>query len=342
VTATAESAAPTLRSAAFRKGREAAWRRLEVIVERAETKGVERLTTQELSELPLLYRTAASSLSVARAIALDRNLILYLENLALRAYFLVYGPRGGFFATLAEFFRRGFPRAVRAAARPIAISFLAVAIGVAVGYAITVHNESILTRLVPEGLAGDRGASSTTADLRDHEIFAPWPGFAQSFIVFANALFRHNATISIMIFGFGVFAGVPTLLLLAYQGVTYGGFLALHHNRGLTLDFIGWTAIHGVTEFGAIILAGAGGLVIAELMLFPGRYSRLENLARNGIAAAEIAGGAVCMLFVAGVIEGGLRQLISDTPARLVFGLATGVVWLCYFLLAGRSDGAGT
>ena len=51
------------------------------------------LSLDELERLPILYRAALSSLSVARTIALDRNLLLYLENLALRAYLAVYGPR---------------------------------------------------------------------------------------------------------------------------------------------------------------------------------------------------------------------------------------------------------
>jgi len=85
----------TLRSAEFRRNRETAWRMLDELVSRVEKKGLSRLSAGELQELPLLYRTAASSLSVARSIALDRNLILYLEGLVLRAFFVVYGPRIG-------------------------------------------------------------------------------------------------------------------------------------------------------------------------------------------------------------------------------------------------------
>lgn len=155
-------------------------------------------------------------------------------------------------------------------------------------------------------------------------------------MVFANFLFRHNATIGIMTFGLGVFGGVPTLLLLGYQGLILGAFLALHYNRGLLVDFIGWVSIHGVTEIGALILCGAGGLVIAEKILFPGRYNRLDSLAMAGKAAAGLAGGAVLMLFVAGIIEGGLRQLIASTPWRLAIGIATGVLWTAYFLSIGR------
>jgi uncharacterized membrane protein SpoIIM required for sporulation len=291
--------------------------------------------------LPLLYRGTASSLSVARSIALDRNLVLYLENLVLRAFFVVYGPRIGIQEALGSFLRRGFPIAVRGAGWHIALASIAIIAGVLAGFALVESSEDWFSALVPAAMAGGRGPASSAGYLRDSEIFAPWPGFVPSFVVFANALFRNNSTIGIMIFGLGIAGGVPTLLLLGYQGLILGAFLALHYNRGLLPDFIGWISIHGVTELGALILAGAGGLVIAEKVLFPGRYGRLDNLARNGTAAAALAGGAVLMLFLAGIIEGGFRQLVSDTSSRLAIGLGTGVFWVGYFMSNRKSAGDG-
>jgi uncharacterized membrane protein SpoIIM required for sporulation len=331
----------TLRSAEFRESRETAWRTLEDLITRVESKGITQLTADELQQLPSLYRATASSLSVARSIALDRNLILYLENLVLRAFFVVYGPRVGILEALGRFLSRDFPAAVRSSIWHIVLAAIAVAAGVVVGIVLVETSEAWFSALVPEAMAGGRGTESTAAQLRDEEIFAPWPGFIQSFVVFANALFRHNATIGIMTFGLGIAGGVPTLLLLGYQGLVLGAFLALHYDRGVLTDFIGWISIHGVTELGALIVCGAGGLLIAEKVLFPGRYSRLDNLARNGTTAAALAGGAVLMIFAAGLIEGGLRQLVSNTPARLSIGLVTGVFWVAYFLSNRKSTGNG-
>lgn len=279
---------------------------------------------------------------MARSIALDRNLILYLEGLVLRAFFVVYGPRAGILESFIQFLKHGFPASIRKAGWPILLVTLALVAGTVIGFMLVAPNEAWFSSLVPESLAGGRGPASTAQHLRDEEIFAPWPGFVESFVVFANFLFRHNATIGIMTFGLGILGGVPTLLLIGYQGVVLGAFFALHYNRGLLYDFIGWVSIHGVTEIGALILCGAGGLVIAEKILFPGRYSRLDNLALAGKAAAGLAGGAVLMLFAAGLIEGGLRQLIASTPWRLAIGAATGLLWAAYFLSNhGReNDGA--
>ena len=82
-----------LKSYRFREEREADWRKLDLILTRAENSGVKALTDEEMTALPRLYRQAVSSLSVARSISLDQNVTAYLESLCTRAYFFVYGAR---------------------------------------------------------------------------------------------------------------------------------------------------------------------------------------------------------------------------------------------------------
>ena len=326
-----------LKSSQFRKGREAGWLELEELINRVERRGTGALTLDELQRLPILYRAALSSLSVARTIALDRNLLMYLENLALRSFLTVYQPRVSPLEGLREFFRRDLPEAVRSARWHILIAALAMLAGTIAGFLLTVHEESWFSSLVPSNLAGGRGPASTRADLLDKEIFAPWPGIYEAFGLFANVLLSHNSLVGIMTFGLGLFAGVPTIMLTVYQGLPLGAFVALHYNRDLTIDFLGWLAIHGVTELTAFILFAAGGLIIAEKLLFPGRYTRLENLALHGRIAAQVAVGGVLMLFVAAILEGGFRQLVQSTPLRFGIGFGIGALWLAYFCLSGRS-----
>jgi len=324
-----------LKSSEFRRARESSWRKLEAIVEIAEKRGLRALALDDLEQMPLLYRSTLSSLSVARAIALDRHLLLYLENLALRAYLLVYGPRVGLVAGLDDFLRRSFPIAVRSAGWHLMIAVICLMIGTAAGFMLVAGDESWFSTLVPSALAQVRGAASTRASLLEGEIFAPWGGSAGMVTVLANFLFAHNTLIGILAFSLGFAAGVPTLLLLTYQGLMLGAFLALHYARGLTVEFLGWILIHGVTELGAILLCAAAGLMIAEKMLFPGQYSRIDSLAMQGRTAGNIAVGAIVMFFLAAILEGGLRQLVASTPWRFAVAGATGIFWLGYFLRAG-------
>ena len=73
-----------MKSYRFREEREADWKRLEQIVQRAESRGVGGLSDHDMEQLPGLYRQAVSSLSVARSISLDQNVVAYLETLCAR------------------------------------------------------------------------------------------------------------------------------------------------------------------------------------------------------------------------------------------------------------------
>jgi uncharacterized membrane protein SpoIIM required for sporulation len=327
----------TLKSSEFRREREQSWKELERLIEAGERRGVRMLTPEELNRLPQLYRSVLSSLSVARAIALDRHLLLYLESLSLRAYLAIYSPKTGLREAGAQFLR-AFPLAVRKARWHFLVVFIAFVLGIAAGFWLVVQDESWFSTLVPGGLSGGRGVASTRQSLLDHEIFAPWPGWAISLGVVANFLFSHNTVVGIMAFCLGLLAGVPTILLIAYQGLILGAFVALHYNRDLTVDFLGWLAIHGVTEITAILLCGAAGLVVAEKMLFPDRYSRIDSLAMHGRMAAEIAVGAVLMFFVAAILEGGFREFVASTPGRYAVASATAIGWLAYLHLV-RPEG---
>ncbi|MDR1535219.1 MAG: stage II sporulation protein M [Planctomycetota bacterium] len=324
-----------LRSAQFRRRREEGWKRLEILLERMESGGAASLSADEAQKLPLLYLGALSSLSVARNIALDRDLLLYLEDLSLRAYLAVYGPRATAMEMAGEFFRAGFPRAVRGMRWHLAAALALFLAGTAAGYALVRHDPAHYSTIIPAELAGERLPGAGGEELRRH-LFTPWPGFVNAFVVFANSLFRHNAVIGVLGFGLGFMLGLPTMFLMIYNGMIVGAFVALHAEYGLTADVVGWLAIHGVTETTAILLCGASGFVLAEKIVFPGRLSRLENLARHGRTAAGVTAGAVGLLFVAGLIEGGFRQLINDTPGRYAFALMTAALWLYYFARIGR------
>jgi len=329
-----------LKSYEFRRERERTWRELEALVARAEDVGIRSLSSRELLRLPSLYRSTLSSLSVARSISLDRNVLLYLESLAARAYFLVYGTRAGFFEAVAAFFASGFPRAVRAARWHVLIAGLFLLLGVATGFVMTYGNQDWFYTFVPGEIAGGRSPTSSTEDLRA-VLNETGGGVGETLYLFATFLFTHNASIGMLSFALGLALGVPTILLMFYNGLTIGAFMALYAGRGLSVEFLAWLSIHGTTELLAVVLCGGAGLVLAGGVAFPGRHSRLENLARDGRLAARIVIGAVAMFLIAGLLEGLARQLITETASRYLVAAVALIWWAVYFLYRGaeRDDG---
>ena len=94
--------------------------------------------------------------------------------------------------------------------------------------------------------------------------------------------------------------------------------------------------IHGGTELLAVVLCGGAGLVLGGDVAFPGRHSRLDNLAIRGRSAALIAIGAVVMFLIAGGLEGFVRQIVDDTYVRYSIALVMLAFWAVYFTRSGR------
>lgn len=327
-----------LASSKFRREREDTWRELERLVAKAERRGLGRLDSGELLRLPVLYRATVSSLSVARAISLDRNVTQYLENLSSRAYFLVYGTRASVTGGVVAFFLRQFPAAVRAARWHLLAATVALALGAVTAFSLVTANKAWFHSFVPAGLAAGRTPDASTGALR-RSLAESDTSPAEVLATFATFLFTHNARIGMLAFALGIAFGVPTLLLLFYNGLTLGGFAALYASRGLTLELGGWLAVHGTTELLAFVLCGAAGLKVGASLAFPGRYPRLEVLARSGRQGAGIALGAVGMFLVAGLLESFARQLVTDTALRYAIGGGALLLWGLYFLGAGRGRG---
>lgn len=318
----------TLKSHRFRAEREAQWRRLEELLSRLERGSSRKLSDDEVIEIPVLYRAALSSLSVARAVSLDKSLIGYLESLCARAYFTVYGTRTRLVERLARFFAHDWPNAVRALWRETLVSASFMLLGALVAYALTLHSVEWFYAFIPQEIAQARGPDASAHDL--HEILFTQHG-PNGLTVFSTFLFTHNAQIAIFAFALGFACCFPTALLMIYNGLMLGAFFALHQRQGLAMDFGGWTLIHGVTELFAVTLAGAAGFRIGWALAFPGNMSRLDALAAAGRQAAVVMCGVVVMLAVAGLLEGFGRQLIASTPWRYGIAATTAVIWGSYF-----------
>ena len=326
--------AAELRSSRFRQEREDDWRRLERLVDKAEKRGVRSFSFDEGKDLATLYRQIVSSLSVARDISIDKSLLAYLEALAARAYLVVYAPQEGLGGVLGRFFRQSAPQAMRRSWPYLLASFLALALGTAIGWLLFLENPAWYDVFVPGG--DTRGPQASTAELLTYIYDEEGGTMLGGLTAFAAYLFSNNTRVAIFAFSLGVFAAWPTILLLMYNGALLGAFVALHVSRGIGWDIFAWLSIHGVTELSAIVIAGAGGLALGAAVLFPGRRLRKDSLREKGRDATKLAIVAALMLVVAALLEGFARQLVQTIEWRLIIGWGFGAMWLTWFLTAGR------
>jgi uncharacterized membrane protein SpoIIM required for sporulation len=334
---TAAIEAAALRSDRFRLEREGDWKRLEGIVARMEKGRLRKLSDEDVLALPVLYRTVASSLSIARETSLDAATLAYLEALVQRAWFQVYGPRSSLLTWLRRFFGGGWSAAVRSIWLDICIALAVSVAGAVVGWLLAARDSDWYYALVPTEYA-DARVPGASREILLHTLAADKE--AQGLSFFASFLFSNNARVAILAFALGFAFGIPSLMLVIQNAATLGAMLWLFHQAGLTTEFAAWLSIHGTTELFAIVLAGGAGLHIGRSMAFPGNRAVIAAAAESGRRAAQVMAGCVLMLVVAAMLEGYGRQLVGETTSRFVIGGFMLAFWLAYFF-AFRRRGQG-
>jgi len=317
-----------LKSNRFRAEREESWKRLEAMLKTIESRGMNALSDDEIIELPNLYRSTLSSLSVARATSLDQNVIAYLQALSTRAYYALYGSQVNLGKRMGMFFARDWPAAAKALSKETLIAGFITLLGAFVAFLLVQSDPEWYFTFISDEMAGVRNPASSTEALRDTLYSNPDSDGLSSF---ATMLFSHNSRVAIFAFALGFAFGIPTAILLLYNGCVLGAFIALFVSRGLGFEVGGWLIIHGATEIFAIVLAGAAGLHIGRAIAFPAEQSRVDAASHAGQRAGTLMAGVVIMLFIAGLLEGFGRQLINIDWLRYLIGVSTFILWCTYF-----------
>lgn len=336
IEAPADIEAASLRSDKFRLERQVDWQRLDAIVTALEKGRPKRIADEDLLDMPVLYRKAASSLAVARETTLDAGTLAYLEALVRRAWFQVYGPQTSLWAWLKGFFGGGWSAAVRAIWLDLCVALFVMVAGALVGWLLVARDQNWFFALVPAEMASGRAPGADAEFLRE-SIAAQ--ASSEGLSIFAASLFSNNTGVTILAFALGFAFGVPTMLLLVYNTALLGAMLWVFFDAGLGWEFSAWLSVHGTTELLAILLGGAAGMHVGRAMAFPGQRAILNAISEAGIRGARVLLGCAIMLIIAGLLEGYVRQLVGEAAARFTIGGAMLAFWALYFGLAGLRKG---
>ena len=147
----------------------------------------------------------------------------------------------------------------------------------------------------------------------------------------------HNIGIAFQCFAAGLFAGVGSLLMVAYNGLlggAVGGFLV---TRGDSERFFSFVVTHSAFELTAIVLSGACGMKLGQAMLAPGRRTRTGALVQAARDCVPVMYGAFGMLTIAAALEAFWSSAGWIAPAvKYGVGAACWLFVLTYLGVQGR------
>lgn len=286
--------------------REASWRQLDDLLGRAEKQGLASLRTQDIKTLASLYRSVSADLARARTHQVGEALVKDLQALTSRSYSQIYqGSRRQDWHAVVDFYRYGFPAAVRQAWAYIAIATALFVISGLIAWWYAWQDPSFMSLVLGPGFVAEVQESE---ELWTVSILGQEP-------VASSAIMINNIGVCFKaIFGGVAFflpqvpiitpPGAFTVFILIFNGLMIGAIATLVAQTDLAYDLWAFVFPHGSLELPAIFIAGGAGLLLARAILLPGKYRRIDALQVYGRQAAELVYGIVPMLIIAGLIEG--------------------------------------
>ncbi|WP_319419537.1 stage II sporulation protein M [Pleurocapsa sp. FMAR1] len=275
--------------------REPNWKRLDNLLQLAETKGIKTLSASQIKDLASLYRSLSADLARARTNKVGKILTQDLQKLTSRGYNQVYqGSKRQEWQQVKEFYLWGFPQIVQETWQYIAIATGIFFLTGIIAWWYAWNDPTFITITVPEHLI--------KKVQEDGEL---WMGSIVGVEPLASSSIAiNNLSVCFAAIAGGITAGLYTLFLMASNGLSIGTITTLVSKNNLAYPFWAFVFPHGSLELPAIFFAGGAGLLIGKAMIFPGKYRRIDALKSNSTKAAQLLFGIIPMLIIAGTIEG--------------------------------------
>ena len=281
-------------------------------------RGRRSYAADDVLRLGELYRAACADLMLAEAHDLPRDTVAYLHDLVARAHNVVYRGRGFNFRRWAMDLLADLPRRLRSdpTLRVSALvfygSFLAFGI-------IGAARPDLAAKIVGE----------STLEMYD-EMYAKSHdrGFGESSFM-TGFYIKHNASIGLNCFAWGLTFCIMTLYLLFSNGMQLG--VVFGHMALMTPQrdhFYTFVTAHAPFELTAIVFSGAAGLRLGWGLIETKGQTRLASLRREAKLSLPTVGAATFLFVLAAFLEGFV------SPSALPYAVKAGIALTCATLLA--------
>src|SRR5690242_674081 len=262
------------------------WTTFAALLTRAQKRGLRALPEEDVSEFVAQYRELSADLARLKTAARgrDNEVLFYLSRLVAGGHNLLYRRKTVPLRALWRYVSVTAPCEVRRSALPILAAAVLMFGPAFVAYFAVSSNPKVARDILPPGMI-DRAENGVAREqtgagyITISDLERP---------VAATEIIKNNVQVTYLTFAAGITAGVGTVLLLVFNGISIGGAIGLYHSKGIAHQILAFVAPHGVLELSAIAIAGGGGLLLALAILLPGALTRREALVMQGRRALRL------------------------------------------------------
>jgi uncharacterized membrane protein SpoIIM required for sporulation len=307
----------------FISSRHAEWRALEDFVQQCGRLSLSRVPLDQFRSGTALYRRAVADLAYARMRYPGSSAVKELERLVARTHSVVYQARRATSISWWQFWLRTWPASVRSAARPILLAagifWFAAFVGLLAASAQPQFESFFVSPSMREGMSKGR--------LWTEHITSAAPQAS-------SAIATNNISVTLLVWALGITFGLGTVWQLTLNGLMLGAIFAACLRAGLFTALAEFVIGHGSLELPAIWIGAGAGLVMAEAMIFPARYSRSVELKLAARRSVQIVAGTIPMLLMAATVEAFISPSNLPGWTKATLGAILALAYLAYVLAA--------
>jgi len=271
-------------------------------------------------DIPARYRRLCQQLAIARRRGYSSVVTARLQVLMQRGHNLLYRTPPPRWRRAVEFLLADFPRLVRSEAGCMSAAAVLFVLPLALMFTLLQwFPELVYGVMDPAQVAQLENMYDPAAD--HHKLGRDSGGDWQMFGFYV----MNNISIGLRTFASGLLAGIGTVLVLVFNGISIGTVFGHLQQVGQGDPLWRFVAGHAPFELTGIVIAGGAGLRLGLNLVAPGRQRRIDALVAGGVKGAKICMGVAFMLLVAAFIEA-FWSSIPSIPAWIKYSVSA-LLW---------------
>ncbi len=313
------------KSERFVDSRRESWASLREILKKISKKGVRKLSTDEISCFPDLYRSCCQDLAEARMLNLSPDVIEYLNGITGQAHSYLYFVKPLSRLDISRFFRRFLPHGLIDNAPFVLIALLLFWGSAAASFISVLYQPDMVYRFLSQNVVEqletmyrESAATGRTAAEQTH---------------MSAYYIQHNTSIAFLCFSTGIFLGLGSVYFLIYNGVFLGTIFAHLVNQGMGNHLLEFVTAHAFLELNAIAISGAAGLMLGMSLLKSWKLYSWDGVKAKRDEILLLVGTAAILLFCAAMIEGYISPAEIPYSWKVAVAIVSIVLVLLYFVI---------
>jgi len=308
-----------MQEAAFIKRNKPRWEEFEKSL-----KGPGPVNPDRLAEL---FLQVTDDLAFAQTQYPESRVTRYLNSLASNVHRAIYKNKKEERNRFINFWKKEVPEAAWQSRKELGYALVVFLISTAVGV-LSATRDATFARLI----LGDDYITLTMENIKagnPTKIYSSGSELNMFAMIMLN-----NILVSFRVFACGVFLSLGAGLMLFYNGVMMGSFMAFFYRENQLTHVLPVIMLHGTIELSSIVIAGGAGFVLGNSLLFPGTYSRLDSFKTGAKRGLKLVIGLVPFFVIAAFIESFVTQyaFMHWSLKMLVIGVSA-LLMVLYFVI---------